>query len=141
MILSMCANFQTDSGQPVVITHQFHAENTFIMTYRISVLSNDVSRASLKTAAYQTMYACQVTVLCHGSCCYNFLLPLQLAPHLGGVRTRYKSTAVDASSGFAGFPDLLQGMARSSSQKVYSDQVCKATTSASLRLPGCSASL
>ena len=48
---------------------------------------------------------------------------LQLAPHLGGVRTRYKTAAVEASSGFAGFPDFLQDVAKTSSQKVYSDQV------------------
>ena len=52
---------------------------------------------------------------------------VQLAPHLGGVRTRYKTAAVDASSGFAGFPDFLQDIARTSSQKVYSDQVSGAT--------------
>ena len=50
---------------------------------------------------------------------------LQLAPHLGGVRTRYKTAAVDASSGFAGFPDFLQGVVKTSSQKVYSDQVSR----------------
>ena len=50
---------------------------------------------------------------------------LQLAPHLGGVRTRYKTAAVDASSGFAGFPDFLQDVAKTSSQKIYSDQVSR----------------
>ena len=46
-----------------------------------------------------------------------------MAPHLGGVRTRYKSAAMDASSGFAGFPDFLQAVAKASSQRVFSDQV------------------
>ena len=48
---------------------------------------------------------------------------MQMAPHLGGVRTRYKSAAMDASSGFAGFPDFLQAVAKASSRRVFSDQV------------------
>lgn len=52
-----------------------------------------------------------------------FNLYMQLATHLGGVRTRYRSAAVDASSGFAGFPHFLQPIAKACSQRVFSDQV------------------
>ena len=31
---------------------------------------------------------------------------------------------MDASSGFAGFPHFLQSIAKASSQRVFSDQVC-----------------
>ena len=46
-----------------------------------------------------------------------------MAPHLGSVRTHYRTAAMDASSGFAGFPDFLQTAAKASSQRVFSDQV------------------
>ncbi|KAL3137379.1 hypothetical protein ABBQ32_006906 [Trebouxia sp. C0010 RCD-2024] len=67
---------------------------------------------------------------------YLILKYTELAPHLGGVRTRYRTAAVDASLGFAGFPNFLQGAAQNSSQKVYSDQVVysKVTRSATIDL-------
>ena len=57
-----------------------------------------------------------------------------MAHHLGGLRKRHKSAAIDVSSSFAGFPDFMQTAAKACSQRVFSDQVSLSLDSACILL-------